>query len=438
VPKSLHFTKLDLLPDLMNNIARTTAYLNELLEIKRAINEIPKKFLEVPPWLKFMLTHGIQPPGQRDKNSISNLVEAIFGASIDPEEYYVYARQNLPPSMEINIISSGIPVRLEVLYGLLKVALNISEKLGIKPPFPKVSPTADEVFSEPDKLPELFEKFLNSCSNLSVGVNDLMTFVFGIRKLTKRYIKHAYPELANRKTLNEVTEILGLEKLFEPDIADKEKRDEYTIIGYPDYVFDIAINVRHMYGGVVEFYVAGIAEPKLCNSFDSDNFYSRCERCPVFSKFIEKHYSCQGYFCVKQAQTLGGTLCKINDMIWSIFKLTSEELGIPDIGKMYMEESKKELMDKGLSIPSWAKPKKVPKWSDMYPCSISDEFRIKEGIVTIHSLDFYRRKKGLLGILEFLENIMPLIYLGFCELIIKKEEHRAYDHVAYLVWRWAI
>ena len=423
----------------MNNIARTTVYLNELLEIKRTINEMPKKFLETPSWFKFMLTHGIQPPGQQEKNSISSLVEAIFGTSIDPEEYYIYVKQNIPPSIEINIASGGIPERLEALRELLKVALNISEKLGIKLTSPKATPTADEVLSQPNKLPELIEKFLNLCSNLSVGVNDLMTFIFGIRKLTKKYIKQVYPELADEKIFDKVAETLGLMVLFEPDIADEEKRCEYTIVGYPDYAFDLEIDT-HRRARRHELHVAGVAEPKLCASLRDSEFSSRCEHCPPLSTFAEDYYGRQGYFCVKQAQTLGGTLCKINDMIWSVLRLASEKLGIPNVGKMYEKECRKELKNKGLSIPGWI------RWTRaLTPIS---EFTIKGSIVTTYRYTSRYAPSGAIyeertehlkfGLLEFLENVMPLIHLGFCELVMWREEYRVYDYVAYLVWRWAI
>jgi len=197
----------------------------------------------------------------------------------------------------------------------------------------------------------------------------------------------------------------------------RKKRFEFTVIGYPDYAFDYIIDY-HGRDRRREVHVIGVAYPRLCAP--------RAPSCYIpigdtvycgLSYQVRDAYS-YGFrgrcICVDQTKTLGATLCKINDVIWSMFNILGEALDIRNIGKVYAEECRKQITE----VPNWLR--------------VISDFKINKGIIETFVSDYEGRvyvfKRGLL---EFLIYAMPLVHLGLCELVLKKDR-------GLLAWRWVL
>jgi len=182
-------------------------------------------FYKVPAWLKKLLTYGIKDVGRYEKQSLASITKYVFGLYVDPETYLIYARQGLPLDKPVEYYKFSIAGNLEVLHELAELAINIAEQKDIKIPEVKnEAPTANEAINDPNKLATLLSGFLNACKNIAVGINKTMSFIFGIRKLTKRYALRLYPELKDQNLFTKLLNILGLKVIFEPELTDEEKK----------------------------------------------------------------------------------------------------------------------------------------------------------------------------------------------------------------------
>ena len=405
---------LEDLPNLLIKISKISSYAEELLKLKNILIKYNyKELYKAPSWIRFMLTQGIEEPGRYVAQSVSSIAKHVLNVYIDPESYLLYVKQGLPPSVEIRAHETfGIPERLKVLHKLTQLAINIAKEQGIDIPIQHISPTTDDIINDYRKLSILVSNFLNECKDVAVGINDTMSFIFGMRKLTRKYMLKLYPELRDKKLFEELSTTLGLTTVFEPEIADERKRNEYTVIGYPDYAFDFVID-HHGRERRPELHIIGVAEPRMCAS--------DMPGCCHLSHAVEYHeYKPERYVCVEQTRTLGSALCKINDMIWSIFDILSKTLNIPNIGRLYADECKKILA--GVSIPDWVK--RLGYFTIDKGTIIIEERGAMIG--TMVAIRHTRR-----GLLELLSLTIPLVHLGLCEFILRKDS-------GFLVWRWEL
>ena len=409
------------LPNLLAQVTKIRNYTAELLKIRNAMWEHKgEAFYKVPDWLKRLLTYGIKDVGRYEKQSLASITKYVFGLYVDPETYLIYARQGLPPDIPVEYYKFSIAGNLEVLHKLAELAINIAKQKDIKIPEVKNGVlTANEAINDPNKLVALISGFLNACKNIAVGENRIMSLIFGLRKLTRRYAFLKYPELKNQNLFTKLSNILGLDVIFVPELADEEKRFEFTVIGYPDYAFDYIIDY-HGRDKRREVHVIGVAYPRLCAPHApscyipiGDTVYCglRYQVSAVYAVHYGFGYRC---VCVDQTKSLGAALCKINDAIWGIFDILGETLGIQNIGKIYAEKCRGQITE----IPSWLR--------------VTFDFRINKGVIEIYVSDY---KGGVYisrtGLLEFLIYAMPLVHLGLCELVLKKDR-------GLLSWRWVL
>ncbi len=388
---------------LIGKVTRVAAYAAPLVELQeKALRSSGRSYLEVEEWLQKALVGGTKPPGERPEDSLSALTRVFLGVEVDLEEYYIYLRQGLKPDVQVRreyTVSlpyyyyggpiSRIPYMTMVLYRIALKLLELARVAGLYAGQPKSEVSVESIVEDPQRLGELIEAFLEACRDLSVGVDAVSTFVFSVRKVTRRYAVGLYPNLAER--LDEIGEILGLEELFVPKVADEEFRRSYTILGYPDYAYEYYVDY-HGRRREQESHMLGVADPRLCASSNG-----RCEWCIQGSYHIRTK-------CFENVRTIGGALCKLNDAVWVVFREASRHLKfIPDVGREYLRECRARC-----SIPRFLSQS-------------AKRFGVRGAVV------YGERLK--MGLSEFLNELMPITCLGLYELVVGE------DHF-YVIPRW--
>ena len=88
----------------------------------------------------------------------------------------------------------------------------------------------EEIIKKPEKLLEIIETIKIACLNLNAAHNYYTFFALSTRTITFKFMMAAYPRLADN--FDSLIAFLGIKKIFEPQIDDKEDREAYSIWGH--------------------------------------------------------------------------------------------------------------------------------------------------------------------------------------------------------------
>jgi len=224
----------------------------------------------------------------------------------------------------------------------------------------------EETLENPVKILEIFIELLNRALALTIIRNEHTRFVWYLRKIPKKYIKEYYPELLKPEVFKFLQELLGLKEYIIPQVEDPEIVDLYTI-----YSFDHAIEIDGRIDGV--------------------NVYS-------YPQYLTGGLPIP-YSTYEPYKSVGGCLCRINELIWGLFTYCKNDLKLIISGEVpdpltYWEEAVKDV--------------KVPPYYQFelnYPKSYED--------------------------LSMLDEWLPAIFVGRAELIVGREGKKLH-----LVRRW--
>jgi hypothetical protein len=197
-----------------------------------------------------------------------------------------------------------------------------------------------------------------------VNYNEYTRFIWYLRKIPKKYMREYYPELLKPEVFKFTQELLGLREYIVPRVDDPEIADLYTI-----YSFD---------------YVVEAGEVTIDGMYISPQYYLTGGLPQVASTSLPY-------------KTIGGCLCRVNKLVWGLFRHNKSEL---------------ELIVKG----------DVPNPFEEWQKAVKNvEFRFYSSLKYPESYED----------LSMLDEILPAIFVGKAELVTSK-----YDHKLLVIWRW--
>jgi len=208
-------------------------YAEAILNFWNFLKELDGKniseILKNHPELEIVFLGGVDENGYSE-NSFAKAIKVIFGAYvIDLKAYFSFVLQDLEPVVPISVGKTWILKCIELIKDIADLIIskvNIDTKANSK--------LQEYYINNPDKIFEGLQKFVQHCLKICVGFDKYMTFVWNIRKITRRYLELVFPETRNNENFRFLKEFLGLTEIFVPEIDNDELRRDYTIYGFPE------------------------------------------------------------------------------------------------------------------------------------------------------------------------------------------------------------
>jgi hypothetical protein len=141
-------------------------------------------------------------------------------------------------------------------------------------------------------------------------------------------MEELYPELSKPEVLQLIRELLGLREYIVPQVDDPEIVDLYTI-----YSFDYAVEVVQLYEGAQ----CGVPIMRPYADGVDLNAHAYFEGRPPST--------------YEPYKSIGGCLCRVNELIWGLFHFCRRELGLVISGEIPdpFEEWRKVVGNPGIS-----------------------------------------------------------------------------------------
>jgi len=318
------------------------------------------------PEAELIFVGGTSPPDKYEENSLAYVYSKLLGASVKLREYYFLRKLGKEPRTICNVVRTPIVVYLDHIFTLLErvVARACEQGLIAESELQKVRGEADrsagEALSKPETLPELFTDFLNKAIALTIAYNEHTRFIWYLRKMAKKCIIESFPKLSEPGIFETISHILGLNEYIRPSVEDPEIADAYTIFSY-----DYARKYEYRYSsGIYIYYIDGV------QLYSHHTIYLRGG--------LYGDESIPPYF------TVGGCICRCNELIWGLFN-----------------RAELELIARGI-------PKPMADWVKLAESMVTTR---PSKDVTLGRLDSYEA-------LDILDEYLPSIFVGKYELII--------------------
>lgn len=430
-----------------NKIAPIRDYAEALLNFWDFLKNLRGRYisdiLSEYPKLEAVFLGGTNENGYTE-NSFAKVVKELFGAYISVKAYYSYVIQGFEPKVPIEVEQSEIML---IIQAIKEVSDRILKLSGIKS---GTTISSHEFINNSDKVLEGFLEFLNRCLNVCVGYSEYATFCWNIRKITKKYLAQQYPDALKSENFEFLRDFLGLRDLFVPNVDDENVKDSYTILGFPDYCSIYVIRGRNLGSARYPSHILEIVTNNL--ELPKDSRYYRVLSLPHSTDEIYTHSRDEVYLRAKTfstEKTIGGSLLRLNELIWLIFTNFSSVLSqilqdVPNPKSEYLQVCKAELEKIG-----WQEPRFLSEFmtsdDDRYYVPSKRELRcwinefVVDGILIKEGRSIYcclERDRGYTMItsiyltfrtldepfLVFLDKIMPAVCLGVYEIIFGKDE----------------
>jgi hypothetical protein len=296
-----NYFKDDVLP-LYSSAITITGLWKELREKVhgRLLSEVVKE----RPSLEQAFVGGTSPPDKYEKNGLAWIYKMLLGASVNLREYYFLKKLGKEPRTPCSVESTGVVNYADHIAVLLErtlaraCELDLLAKSSLQEALENSKRGVDEVLGEPAKISEKFVDFLNKALRVTVTYNEYTRFIWFLRKIVKKYMKELYVELLKPEVFEFIKNLLGLREYIVPQVDDPEIADLYTI-----YSFDHAM--QYGSGGV-------------------DGMRRGAEY--YFGGGLPWEY--------EPYRTIGGCMCRVNELIWGFFRTCRDELRLVVSGEL--------------------------------------------------------------------------------------------------------
>jgi hypothetical protein len=348
--------------------------LHAMLNLWNKINEIAHgKYLsdviKNVPSLKLIFVAGTSPPDKYEENGLALVYKSLFGTSLKLREYYFLESLGKDLKTACTVEKTNIINYLDHMSVLFERILSHACKLQLvtEAELQKVqeisNKSAQEVLAKPDSISEKFVELLNKALRLTINYNEYTRFIWHLRKIPKKYIREFYPELLKTEVFKFIQDFLGLTEYIVPQVEDPEITDMYTI-----FSFDYA--TRTAYGSEVNGTKVG-AGYYLQGGLPSE---------------------------YEPYETVGGCICRINELIWGLFGWCKEPLRLVISGEV---------------------PNPLIEWRKV------TESKLSRGTI-YYRLDHLNSYENL----SMLDECLPAIFMGMAELV------KGEGGTLYILRRW--
>ena len=253
------------------------------------------------------------------------------------------------------------------------------------------------VVEEPSNVHELLEmgrECIERALNLTVGSDPRMFFVWSLRLITRGYLEAYYPWLKGQE-LDDMSEVLGLDTVVPvAELGSKELFRDYELLGYRDVVLGREEStLARLEAGAIRRY--GELE-RVARGY--------CGYHVWVSDLPLKEY------LARSDTTLGGMLCCLSVLLWSIpekSKLKGVVYDLPKVRDQYLDE-----VDRVLKESEWSNDHIICMPSHPRDCRGRISFTIIGITAELSLTSHYKRKEPFM---KFLDYIMPPQILGLVE-----------------------
>jgi hypothetical protein len=257
------------------------------------------------PSLEQVFVGGTSPPEKYEEDSLALAYKELLGTSIKLREYYFLKQLGKEPKTPCIVEPTPIVGYVAHISVLLErvlaraCELNLLTQSDVQDTRESSREAVEEILKEPIKILEQLVDFLNKALSLTIAYNGYTRFIWHLRKTPKKYIEELYPELSKPEAFQFIRELLGLREYIVPQVDDPDIVDFYTI-----YSFDYAVEVARSY-----------VEGDLSMSA---YVYFEGRLPPIYEPY----------------KSIGGCLCRINELIWGLFRFYREELRLVISGEI--------------------------------------------------------------------------------------------------------
>jgi hypothetical protein len=271
------------------------AMLNLWSELREtAHGKLLSDIIKSMPSLELVFAAGTSPPDKYEVDGLALVYKSLLGTSMKLREYYFLKSHGKEPKTTCTVEKTEVVEYLDHMHVLLERVLSRACELGLVTRIEVQSiqessgKAAREILAKPESITEKFVELLNKALRLTVAYNEYTRFIWHLRKIPKKYMKELYPELLKPEVFKFIQELLGLSEYIVPQVEDPEIVDMYTI-----FSFDHAIRATGWTGYEM---VDGMSSIHIESYFDG-------RLTPTYEPY----------------RTIGGCLCRINELIWGLF-----------------------------------------------------------------------------------------------------------------------
>jgi len=285
--------------------------------------------LREAPSLELAFAGGTSLPDRYEEDSLALAYKELLGASVNLREYYFLKQLGKEPKTPCRV-EKTLPVSYaDRIAVLLERALTRAGELGLiaqselQSAGESSARAAKEVLERPELISERFAEFLNRALSLTVNHSGHMRFVWHMRKIPKKYIHELYPETKKPEVFRFLQQLLGMSEFVVPQVEDPEIADSYTIFSY-----DHAIRVtREEIDGMN---IRPLIEPLLGSDYCTVTGRDLCDEsytCGVIHIYFQGGFEYgMRELPYEPYNTVGGCLCRVNELVWGLFDRCSREL----------------------------------------------------------------------------------------------------------------
>uniref|UniRef100_A0A7J3Z6G0 Uncharacterized protein n=1 Tax=Ignisphaera aggregans TaxID=334771 RepID=A0A7J3Z6G0_9CREN len=297
--------------------------------------------------------------------------------------------------------------------------LKIASELGVK-----VEPS--EVVEKP--IHELIEEFIQKAYEVTVGVNEFVTSVWGLRKIMPSYMKKVYGDVPQQALT-----LLGFKKLLEVKHVE--------LWGFEDYFTRSAVCCMSYCtaGGSCYAYPYLIVNNVPIPSGFRDNLYNYTKDVAEEQRIlaeVERLHS---------LTTLGGAICSLSQTVWSYTRRLSNTLKkwfkeYVNLEIEYVREAWKRLGTLGWRVPEYFFQSRYHDITSYHPYFkegfVYDENGVIEHVILQEerSCGWYKERPRITLIARILYDLAPAILLGVSDVVLKLRlygERRFYNEHRY-------
>ena len=214
--------------------------------LKEEIDSVPFNEIETEKDENFkrILLGGVNENGDYSERSLAFFYSTFFGARLSNlQEYLISQKERVTSQVTGAVEESEFMKFVENIKEKTNAILKSASQNVLTDAVDSETPEVDfeALLEAPEKVAELIKDFYNKTLEITVNYNQHTLFLWTIRKITRKYLETAYPELQEEK-FDAFKSIVGLEKYFEPEIEettenDKKVKRNYTIWHLPDNSF---------------------------------------------------------------------------------------------------------------------------------------------------------------------------------------------------------
>jgi hypothetical protein len=235
--------------DILGQLYRTSSTILAIKEyLSEKLNKPLHEILADNALFKILLG-GLKEDGCLSEDGLAVFCNKFFGTKIDKfDEFIGRLKAGIPIQKACTGLSGMIEPTpflntVDKVVSSLKTISGLFEEKGLMKL--KIEETKISHIDDPREVCEKVRDFIQACLNVLPHYNPQTFFITSLYRITRKYMKLAYPKLSNEETFNYIKKLLGLSEIIIPEVPDENIKNEYTLWGFDkgSVGYEITINL---------------------------------------------------------------------------------------------------------------------------------------------------------------------------------------------------